>query len=153
MPTDDFEWMLAELVAKRDWSKMPDDSEEKGYILEVDLDYPPELHEAHNTMPLAPEHLTITEDNLSPYSRRCLEMLRGAGAKHRSDKLATTFLPKRNYVIHASNLALYLQLGMKLVRVHRVIQFRQSTFLKTYIEFCTRKRFVILCKRRLRQLH
>lgn len=45
------------------------DLQETGYILEVDLDYPEKLHESHNSFPLAPEHLNITQDILSPYAK------------------------------------------------------------------------------------
>jgi hypothetical protein len=48
--------------------QIPDDCE-KVYILEVDLEYPPELHDRHNDYPLAPEHLKVTLDMLSPYCR------------------------------------------------------------------------------------
>ena len=38
----------------------------KGYILEVDLEYPEELHELHNDYPLAAEKMKVTKDMLSP---------------------------------------------------------------------------------------
>ena len=38
-----------------------------GYFLEVDLDYPGELHDSHNDYPLAPEKLEISSDMLSKY--------------------------------------------------------------------------------------
>ena len=38
-----------------------------GYFLEVDLEYPDELHELHNDFPLAPEKLTVSNDMLSKY--------------------------------------------------------------------------------------
>lgn len=52
----------------------------------------------------------------------------------------STFLPRKKYIVHAHNLALYLQLGLKLTRVHRVLQFTTSRFLESYISYCTRKR-------------
>jgi hypothetical protein len=60
--------------------------------------------------------------------------------RHQSRKLVTTFLQRKKYVVHAANLALYLNLGLELVEVHRVLQFSQSKFLKSYIDHCTSKR-------------
>ena len=60
--------------------------------------------------------------------------------KYRSEKLVTSFLTRYKYAIHASNLAQYLNMGMELLVVHRVLKFRQSKFLKQYIDYCTDKR-------------
>jgi hypothetical protein len=55
-------------------------------------------------------------------------------------KLTSTFLPREKYVCHYRNLQLYLKLGMVLTKVHKVMRFHQSDFLKQYIDFCTAKR-------------
>ena len=55
-------------------------------------------------------------------------------------KLVPNLCNKRNYVLHYRNLKLYLQLGLILKKVHRVISFTQSTYLKQYIDFNTSKR-------------
>ena len=49
-------------IAEQDIFDFPmvDLNSEKGYLLEVDLSYPPELHDAHSDLPLAPEHITVT---------------------------------------------------------------------------------------------
>ncbi len=44
------------------------DNQEEGYILEVDLEYPVNLHENHGSFPLAPEKLAISSGMLSPYA-------------------------------------------------------------------------------------
>ena len=41
-----------------------------GYFLEVDLEYPEELHELHNDFPLAPEKIAVSSDMLSKYSKK-----------------------------------------------------------------------------------
>ena len=48
---------------------------DQGFILEVDLAYPPELHKDHNDYPLAPEKLTITKDQMSPYQQKLIDEL------------------------------------------------------------------------------
>ena len=68
MPLQDFRWLEPEEAKLMDWLHMSD-KQHTGYIVEVDLLYPSYLHEAHNSFPLAPEQLVITEDFLSPYAK------------------------------------------------------------------------------------
>ena len=75
-----------------------------GYIFEVDLEYPKSLWEEHNDYPLAPERIKI--DNV--------------------DKLMSSLL-------HYKNLKQYLEEGMILKKVHRVIKFNQSCWMEPYI--------------------
>ena len=78
-------------------------SDNYGYVLEVDLEYPQSLHDEHNDYPLAPEHLTIN------------------GHK----KLAPNLNDKEKYIVHIDNLQYYLSMGMKLKKIYRVVKFRQ----------------------------
>ena len=93
-----------------------------GYILEVDLKYPKELHELHNDYPLAPEKLTVTNDILPNYCKGIADKydIKVGDIK----KLIPNLDNKNKYVVHYRNLQLYLSLGMKLTKIHRVLQFK-----------------------------
>ena len=54
-------------------------------------------------------------------------------------KLVPNFFDKEKYVLRHENLQFYLSLGLKLKKIHRLLQFNQSQWLKPYIEFNTQK--------------
>ena len=90
-----------------------------GYILEVDLEYCSELHDLHNDYPLCPEKIEITQDMLSKY---CSEIADNYGVKVGGvRKLVPNLKDKVKYVIHYRNLQYYLSLGIKLIKVHRIL--------------------------------
>jgi len=93
-------------------------------ILEVDLEYPEELHKQHNDYPLGPEKVKVTSNMLSEYSKKISEKYGiSTGLVH---KLIPTLSNKEKYVLHYRNLQLYIDLGLKLTKVHRVLEFNQS---------------------------
>ena len=109
-----------------------------GYNLEVDPEYPDELHELQNDYPWAPDKLAIPYDMLSDYSKRIAD---GYGIKVGDvEKLIPNLDNKTNNVFHYRNLQLYLSLGMKLTKMHEVLKFKQSDWMKKYIDFNTEKR-------------
>ena len=57
-----------------------------------------------------------------------------------SEKLSPNLYDKTNYVLHYENLRFYLMHGLQLLKVHRILKFRQSAWIKPYIDFNTAKR-------------
>ena len=104
--TKGFKWM--EEHELRDWKN-------HSCILEVDLEYPKELHDLHNEYPLAPERIEI----------------------NKVEKLIPNLNNKTKYVLHYENLKLYESLGLKITKIHRGIKFEESTWLKPYIDLNT----------------
>jgi hypothetical protein len=136
LPYGKFRWVSGNNIALDSYGKW----KEKGLILEVDLEYPSELHKYHSDYPLAPEKMEITEDMLSGYAKGIKE---AHGSKSVSvKKLVTTLNGKKSYVCHIDNLKLYMKLGMKLVKIHRALEFSHSKWLKEYIQFNTNMRTV-----------
>jgi hypothetical protein len=133
LPVGGFRFLSEEEISKIDFANVPDDSE-TGFVVECDLEYPSELHEIHNYYPLAPEHVMVTEAMLSSFCKPI-------NVKHAfTEKLIGNLHPKIKYKTHYRNLKLYVSLGMKLLRVHRVVAFRQELWLKPYVELNTKMR-------------
>ena len=115
------------------------DDSETGYMFKVDLVYPKNLHldKMHDNFPLAPEAIKIEKDMLSPYQTELGDSL---DVSYGSEKLCLTLRDKTNYVCHYQNLKFYLKHGMKLKKIHKILQFDQSAWLKPYIELNTQLR-------------
>ena len=115
LPVGGFEW-LSEGKLKQ-WEKIVD-SEDLGCVLEVDLEYPAELHDFHNDFPLAPELMEV-------------------GGIF---KLIPNLKDKEKMVLDGRNLKLFLSLGMKLKNIRRGIGFKKEAFMKPFIEWNTKLR-------------
>ena len=112
------------------------DDDEDGYIYEVDLHYPTKLHDQHDDYPLAPESLVNDREMYSP-SQQCMFP---ESAPQR--KLTPNLRDKFKYAVHCRNLKLYNQLGLVITKMHRVLAFKQSPWIKTYIDFNTHQRLL-----------
>ena len=136
-PNGEFEW-----VEDTDNVNIDDylNDEGRGMVLEVDLDYPEELHDLHNGYPLAPESKEIESSMLSDYAKIIAEKYNISVGGVR--KLITSLGPRKKYVVHVRNLKLYMDLGMKLVKIHRAVTFSQSKWLADYIAYNTKMRSV-----------
>ena len=92
----------------------------------------------HNDYPLAPEKFAIHYDMLSDSCKKTADQYekKVGGVK----KIIPNLGNKTNYVLHCRNLQLYLSLGMKLIKIHRVLKFNQFHWMKKYIDFNTKKK-------------
>ena len=89
-----------------------------GYLLEVDVDYPEKLHEKHNDLPFMAQKMKL----------------------HKEEKLIPNLNNKKKYIVHIRALDQALNHRLVLKKVHRDIQYEQSTWLKPYIDLNTRLR-------------
>ena len=137
LPTGNFRWMTNKEISKIDLGKYKTDGK-KGLIPEVDLEYPRGLHDLHNNYPVAPEKAKVSENMLSGYCKEIAEKYKISIGQ--VNKLIPTLKDKKEYVLHYQNLQLYLDLGLKVKKVHRVLEFDQSPWLKHYIDFNAEKR-------------
>ena len=111
LPTHGFKWLTGGEMEKiyenrHNLNKMP-------CILEVDLEYPENLHDRHNDYPLCPEKV------------KC---------KNGVEKLIPNLRDKTKYVIHYKNLIQCLDMGLKIKHIHRGIKFVESEWMKPYID-------------------
>ena len=110
LPKYGFKWMK-DLTVESVINLLERRKTNKGYIFEVDLEYPRKLWKPHNDYPLAPEKTLVNG----------------------VEKLIGTFRPKKNYGVHYHNLRMYLEMGMRLTAVHRGISFYQSPWMASCI--------------------
>lgn len=110
-----------------------------GCILEVTLKYPKHLHEKHNDLPLAVDHLVIKKERLSEYQYTLMNSLNLNFLKNQK-KLVPHFFVHHKYVLHIQNLQYYISKGLEIVEIHRILQFEQTNWLAPFINFCTEQR-------------
>ena len=140
LPTGSFKWITdeEELFQLTQNLSSIDPQNSVGYIMEVDLEIPIDLHDHFNEYVPAPEHLSVTIDMLSPFNKTCMDKF---NMKHvNGAKLIPNLYDKEKYVVHYRTLQCYLNLGLKLKCVHRAIEFKQRPWLREYIQFNTEQR-------------
>jgi hypothetical protein len=96
MPTGGFKWMDDDEL--KNWRDIP-------CVLEVDLEYPEELHDLHNEYPLAPERVVV----------------------NKVEKLIPNLNNKTKYVLHYTNLKLYTEKGLKITKIIEELDLMRAT--------------------------
>jgi len=72
LPVGNFRFLTESEIENFDLASVEKDAE-MGFIIECDLSYPSHLHDSHNDYPLAPEHLIVTYDMLSPFTENLVD--------------------------------------------------------------------------------
>ena len=122
LPTNGFKWIdnneTAKHVINEDFIKNYNENNDKGYILEVDVKYPKRLHELHSDLPFLSKRMEV----------------------NKCKKLVCNLFNKKKYVVHINALKQALNHGLKLKKIHRVIEFNQKAWLKPYTDMNTELR-------------
>ena len=118
LPTGEFRWINCDGWDPEKLVNMLSKGEKYGYLLEVDVKYPRELHNLHNDIPFMCDKMNING----------------------VEKLIPNLYDKKKYIIHIRALKQAIDHGLILEKIHRCIRFRQSAWMKEYIDFNTRLR-------------
>ena len=108
-------------------------------IYEIDISIPKELHYKFKDYPLCPQIKSIQENNLSEYQKYLNNKL-NIKYNQKDKKLILDLLPKKNHKIYYKNLEYYMQLGIKIDKVYKILTFDEKDFLKEYIDLNTELR-------------
>ena len=118
LPVNGFKWIEDTPKINEEFIKNYDGNNGKGYIHEVDVKYSKKLHDIHSDLPFLPKRMKID---------KC-------------KKLVCNLRNKKKYVVHIKSLKQTLNHGLKLKKIHRIIEFNQEAWLKAYIETNTELR-------------
>ena len=118
LPKNNFKWVEDTSRINEEFIKNYNENSNKGYILEVDVKYPKKLHDLHTDLPFLPRRMKID---------KC-------------KKLVCNLRNKNKYVVHIKSLKQTLNHGLKLKKIHRIIEFNQKAWLKPYIDTNTELR-------------
>jgi len=138
MPYGGFRWINPEEYNLKSYKKLCSNKLEKGYIVACDIEYNSSLHDNHNAYPYCPEQVVINPEMLSDYSANIAKQheIKNDGFT----KLIPNLNNKVKYVVHERNLRQAVDAGLKLTKIHRVLEFDQKPWMKPYIDFNTEMR-------------
>lgn len=109
-----------------------------GYILEVDLKLDKKYHDSWSSYPPCPVNMDINFDMLDPDTAQ--RMGECGREKVVGSRLVTTLYDRYKYAVYGYLLALYLEMGVKVTKVHRVLRFKQAPIFRPYVQLNTRLR-------------
>ena len=139
LPTSDFRWLTREEI---DDLNIEDENMDGdyGYLVELDLVYPEEIHDKTRDLPFAPEKCRISQSNFTPLQSDQYMSAYGNKGYPGYEKLLLTQWDKSKYTVHGKLLQFYLNNGMDYTYIHRVLKFKQTYIFRDYIAFNSKKR-------------
>ena len=117
LPVDGFEWLDDISEIDENFIKNYDEDSNVGYFIKADR-YPKELHNKHSDLPFLPERMKV----------------------NKCKKLVCNLYDKKDYFDHIRSLKQALNNGLKIKKIHRVLKFNQSAWLKSYTDMNTEKK-------------
>jgi hypothetical protein len=147
LPVKDFKYLVEKEYKAIDWYNVKLDGD-TGYFVVCDLHYPANIHNKTKNLPLALELMEITEDMLPQYFKNVNTKKnadRNPNAQNPekykpSTKLLATCYDKKEYVVHFAALQLYINYGLQITKIHRVISFYQTPIFRDYIDYNSNRR-------------
>ena len=121
LPVNGFKWLEDASRINEEFIKNYNENNDKGYILEVDVKNPRKLHDLHSDLPFLPERMKI----------------------YKCKNLVCNLRNKKKYVVHIKSLKQALNQGLKLKKIHRIIEFNQEVWLNSYIDMNTELKKVV----------
>ena len=133
LPTSRFKWIdLKECDLNKYICNKYTSNSSKGFVLEVDFEYPKELQELDNDYLLAPDKIEIKREMLPEYQLKIADLY--------NIPIGNIKKLVPNVLDSLLELAALLEARIKTKKIHRVLEFSQPQWLKLYIEFNTEKR-------------
>ena len=128
LPVNGFEWVEELSQFNEDFIKNYDEDSNKGYFLEVDVEYPKKIFNG------------IAFNRITFNLHKDLSFLPERNKTEKCNKLVCNIHDKENYVVHIRALKEALNHGLIFKKVHRVIQLNQKAWLKPSIDMNTKLR-------------
>ena len=138
LPYGQFRWLTRGEIDQLDIMNI-NPKGEQGYFMEVSLEYGKEIMDRTKYFPFAPEKKKVPTLWWSEYTKHVAQIF-GHPFQDGAEKLIATVTDKDHYICHSSILKFYLENGMKLKEVHRVLAFAQKPWMKKFVEFNAQKR-------------
>lgn len=105
-----------------------------GYVLVCDLKFEDSLHDLFDSYPPAPVSTVIHENMVGPFMRKLMESVgRSARGNEASTRLTASLYDRMSYPCYGLLLALYLRIGVKVTKVHKILKFSQQYVFRDYV--------------------